>query len=188
MRGFAWALALSSAAACGNVATQADAKNRDAPDPDALTCPGTQLACEGTCIDPMTTAAHCGSCDNACQTAGSVCMAGHCVDNITSCTQIHMVNPAATTGFYNLLDGTQIFCDMVGLKGYAGPLLMAQFDSNPTGYTIISGTDLASSAGSAFVALYNQHGGLKVAVPWTSTNCCFKSDSTAVNNVIQLSA
>src|SRR5450432_4727382 len=101
MRVLAWTVVLLGA--CGNVAN--NAPPTDAPDPDALVCTSAQRACSVSCIDSMATNDHCGSCENACQTVGSMCMAGHCVDNIRSCAQIHMLSPSATSGFYNFLDG-----------------------------------------------------------------------------------
>ena len=77
---------------------------------------------------------------------------------------------------------------MVCLKGYEGPLLMGEFDSNPAGYSIVSNVDLANpGAAGAFIALYNQNGGLKVATAFVGSNCCFKNDSTAVTNMLLLS-
>jgi hypothetical protein len=44
---------------------------------DAVPCGAAELACDGTCIDPMTDPAHCGSCENAC-TGEQECRAGMC--------------------------------------------------------------------------------------------------------------
>src|SRR5262245_53433555 len=42
-------------------------------------CPADQLSCGGTCIDPLNSNAHCGTCDNACSN-GLVCGNGACGD------------------------------------------------------------------------------------------------------------
>jgi hypothetical protein len=185
MRVLAWSIAVGLFA-CGDVAVKVDGGKSDAPDPDALSCPATQLACGSSCIDPMTTAEHCGTCENACQTTGSMCMAGHCVDNITSCAQIHMLNSAAASGFYTFIDGTQIFCDMVAVKGYEGPVIMALFNAPPTDYSIITAPDLQNAGTvAAFIALYNNGGGMKVLANFNSGNCCFINDA-ATNTMLFL--
>ena len=105
-------------------------------------------------------------------------MAGHCVDQIKSCADIKAVNPMAMTGLYSLVDGSPIYCDMTANKGYTS-LIMGQFDSNPSGYTGISATDLQNAGEqTAFINLFNAQGGLKVITQFTSANCCFKNDAT----------
>lgn len=44
---------------------------------DEASCPSGQVSCDGTCVDTSTSAAHCGSCDNACA-PGATCTAGVC--------------------------------------------------------------------------------------------------------------
>jgi hypothetical protein len=75
-------LALLALAACGSVeATQLDAQAQ----PDAASCPGSQVACGGECIDPATSNEYCGAsgdCEGgnageACAT-GATCNAGAC--------------------------------------------------------------------------------------------------------------
>lgn len=57
--------------------------------------------------------------------------------------------------------------------------MMGRFDLTPGGYTMIGATDLQDAGKQgAFVALYNNQGGLMVQTSFTSTNCCFKSDAT----------
>jgi hypothetical protein len=52
--------------------------------PDAgPACPGSQLACDGRCVDPGADTFHCGRCGNACAD-GSRCVDGACV-SIGSC-------------------------------------------------------------------------------------------------------
>jgi hypothetical protein len=105
-------------------------------------------------------------------------MAGHCVDQIKSCADIKSVNSMAMTGLYSLVDGTPIYCDMTAMKGYTN-LSMGQFDSNPTGYTGVSATDLQNATEqTAFISLFNAQSGLKVITQFTSGNCCFKNDAT----------
>ncbi len=40
-------------------------------------CPAAQINCGGTCVDPMTSEAHCGDCDTACA-GGDTCRDGAC--------------------------------------------------------------------------------------------------------------
>jgi Stigma-specific protein, Stig1 len=170
-----------AAAACGKVGAGAADAAIDAL-PDALSCSATQLACESGCADPMTDSKNCGACSNTCN-SGETCAAGHCSDMVTTCAQIHSINGAAASGFYTLLDGTQLYCDMTAVKGYTS-LIMAQFDSNPTGYTIVSASDLEDAGeGAAFIALYNQQGGLRLPTAFgvVNDNCCFKNDTTTTN-------
>jgi len=105
-------------------------------------------------------------------------MTGHCIDNITTCAQIHMVNNQAASGFYTLIDSSLIYCDMTTMVGYSS-LVMSQWDSAPTGYTIVSAADLQdASKQAAFIQLYNNQGGFRVLTAFTSGNCCFKNDTT----------
>jgi hypothetical protein len=180
---FSWVVALG-AAACGSVATTSDARQPDAD--NGLTCSGSQLACNGACVDPMTTAAHCGACDLAC-TSSETCQAGHCTDTITHCSQIHDVNPMAANGMYTLIDSTFMYCDMTNMRQFDS-LILAQYDSNPTGYTLISAADLADATNqAAFIGLFNAQGGFNVPVGWASGNCCFKNDSAATTTMLMLS-
>jgi hypothetical protein len=173
-----WLAAALGAVGCGKVAPHD--VTADAPYPDAFSCPAEQLECSGTCVSP-TTNDHCGACDTKCETPGSMCMAEHCVDAIKSCADIKAVNSTAMTGLYSLVDGTPIYCDMTAGKGYTS-LIIGQFDSNPTGYTGIAATDLQNAAEqTAFIALFNAQGGLKVITQFTSGNCCFKNDATSTS-------
>jgi hypothetical protein len=183
MRVALWALALF--AGCGNVASNKVDAHVDGPDPDGFGCPTTQLACSNTCIDPMTDNAHCGTCDNACQAIGSTCMAGHCVDTITSCAEIHMLAPSATSGFYTLHDGSQVYCDMINVQTFEA-VGFGQYDVAHTGWTMVSLADLQNATmQSVFITLYNQQGGLKLVEPWKDNNCCFMFDNSTNNLMLQ---
>ena len=180
-----WLAAALGAAGCGKVAPAG--ATVDAPYPDAFSCPAEQLECSGACVTPNTSD-HYGDCDTKCQTAGSMCMAGHCVDEIKSCADIKAVNSMAATGLYALVDGTPIYCDMTAMKGYTG-LIMGQFDSNPTGYTSVTATDLQNAVEqTAFIDLFNAQGGFHVITQFTSGNCCIKNDGTAATTMLFLQA
>lgn len=177
-----WLVAVMTAA-CGNVAKTTDA-GVDGPEPDAFACPAPQLTCGGSCVtDPMTDNQHCGACDVACK-SGTTCQAGHCVDMVTSCHQIHDINNAAPNGVYTLIDLTPVYCDMTNMLQY-DTLMMGQFDSNPAGFTILGAADLTNAVtGPIFTALYNAQGGLKVVTPFMSGNCCFKNDANNTNTML----
>ena len=168
-------MAAALAAGCGNVVKSERAV--DAALADALVCTAPTNACGGACADLMSSNDHCGDCDTKCA-VGAPCMAGHCVDNVTTCTQLHMVNDQQPSGTYTLIDGSQLYCDMTTLVGHAS-LVMAQWDAPPAGYTIVSAADLGdASKQAAFIALYNNQGGFKVPTTFISGDCCFKNDAT----------
>lgn len=168
-------MAAALAAGCGNVVKSE--RSVDAGLPDALTCATPMLACGGACFDVTSSNDHCGDCESKCA-VGSICTTGHCVDNVTTCAQIHMVNDQQPSGFYTLIDGSQIYCDMTTMVGYSS-LVMAQWDAGPTGYKIVSAVDLQNvSEQNAFIQLYNHQGGFKVLTGFSSGNCCFKNDTT----------
>ena len=168
-------MAAALAAGCGKVVKSERAV--DAPLQDALVCTAPANACGGACVDLTSSNAHCGDCETTCA-VGAACMAGHCVDNIATCTQLHMVNDQQPSGLYTLIDGTQLYCDMPALVGHSS-LVMAQWDAPPTGYTIVSAADLQdASKQAAFIALYNNQGGLTVPTTFMSSACCFKNDAT----------
>lgn len=183
MRELSWALALSSAAACGNVAVKADA-NADAPDPDALVCTAPQLACGSTCVNPMTDVEHCGACDVACVN-GVDCLGGHCTDTTASCFAIKQFNPAATDGPYtHKLDGTKFYCDMTNMMQYDA-LALALFTAPPAGFTQVTAADLQNPASAAgFIGIYNLQTGVTVPTAFSSTNCCLKNDLTPAGTVM----
>jgi hypothetical protein len=173
-----WVVALG-AAACGNVAVGADAPRSDA-EIDTLTCMTTQLVCANTCVDPMTDSMHCGDCDVKCQTVGESCVAGHCTDMITSCSQLHMLTPSAADGFYTLIDSSRVYCDMTDGAVTYEALSFGQFNIVTAGYDLVTPTDLGhASIQAAFVALYNAQGGATTIAPVTIGNCCFKFDAGA---------
>lgn len=171
-------MAAALAAGCGNVVKSERAV--DAALADALVCTAPTNACGGACADLMSSNDHCGDCDTKCA-VGAPCMAGHCVDNVTTCTQLHMVNDQQPSGIYTLIDGSQLYCDMTTMVGHAS-LVMAQWDAPPAGYTIVSAADLQdASKQAAFIALYNSKGGLTVPTTFISGNCCFKNDATTTS-------
>ena len=177
---------------CGKVAAAPDVVV-DAGLPAPLTCPGTELACGSNCADPMTSSDHCGSCDVSCQTGRETCVAGHCADFYTSCASIHTNDPTQTSGFYALVDSSNIYCDMedggIGLSAIS-------FDNfntaTPvTGMAMVTLTDLQSApTQKAFVALYNRQGGslpLLQAPMDVVNNCCIKVSANA-NLTLELGA
>jgi hypothetical protein len=168
-------MAAALAAGCGKVVKSERAA--DAALPDALACTAPANACGSACVDVTSSNDHCGDCETSCS-VGAACMAGHCVDNITTCKQLHMVNDQQPSGLYTLIDGTQLYCDMTTMVGHSS-LIMAQWDAPPAGYTIVSATDLQNaSTQAAFIALYNNQGGFKVLTAFSAGNCCFKNDAT----------
>jgi hypothetical protein len=171
-------MAAALAAGCGNVVKSERAI--DAGLPDALTCAAPERACGGTCVQVTSNNDHCGDCESKCA-VGSTCTTGHCVDNVTTCAQILMVNDQQPSGFYTLIDGSLIYCDMTTMVGYSS-LVMAQWDAGPTGYAIVSAADLQNaSEQTAFIQLYNKQGGLTVPTTFVSGNCCFKNDATTTS-------
>jgi hypothetical protein len=65
-------------AATSDARDAAPSDTRPSPDtaPDAPMCLGAAMACNGTCINPATSAQHCGGCDHSC--GGGTCMGGVC--------------------------------------------------------------------------------------------------------------
>jgi hypothetical protein len=166
---------------CGKVSLVPDA-SVDANLPDALSCMAPQLACGTSCVDPMTSNDHCGSCDVTCAT-GTKCMVGHCVDSIASCADIHAVNANAPSGLYTLLAGKTVYCDMTGTGVTYSDLSVGQYDVAHPDYTIVSLADFqAPVTQAAFIALINQqHGAVRLdtGTTWNVSNCCFKYSANA---------
>ncbi|MEO8842260.1 MAG: hypothetical protein ABI704_11860 [Kofleriaceae bacterium] len=169
---------------CGKIAAAPDAAI-DAGLPAPLTCTGAEVACGSNCADPMTSSDHCGSCDISCQAGRETCVAGHCADFFTSCASIHTHDSTQTSGFYALIDSTNIYCDMedggIGLSGLS-------FDNYNTatpvaGMAMVTLTDLQNApTQKAFVALYNrQSGSLPLLQPPMDVvnNCCIKVSTNA---------
>lgn len=175
-----WLAAALSAVGCGKVGAEIPDARVDAL-ADALVCTTPMIACAGSCTDPMSDGANCGSCGNACQAAGETCTAGHCVDAVADCATIHQLNSAAMTGFYTLHDATQIYCEMTHPNVTYQELGMGEFDLTYAGYDLISFSDLADAAmQQTFIALYNHQGGTRTIAGYTSSgNCCVKQDASA---------
>jgi hypothetical protein len=149
----------------------------DTPPPDAFSCASNKLQCGESCVDPMTTAAHCGSCDTSCDTAHEACTAGHCVDAYASCATIHAFDPTQQSGLYTILDGTKVFCDMDHPEVQYDGVAINQFDSNPAGYDLVNPMNLGTPGGQlAFVTFMNAQGGATPITTFTVGNCCFKFD------------
>lgn len=66
---------LTSAAHCGTCETTCATGQTCSA--GACVCPGTQLACNGACVDTQTSSDHCGGCSKPCA-AGAACTAGVC--------------------------------------------------------------------------------------------------------------
>jgi len=145
---------------------------------DALTCEGTQLACGGACVDPLSTKAHCGDCDTTCDSR-SDCRAGHCEDASATCATLHAHDSTLADGTYTLLDSSTIYCDMTdGGIAYSNLAFDNYIAVPPDGYSLVTTTDYQTVATQkAFIALYNaQNGSLPLLVsPMTVTICCMKS-------------
>lgn len=172
-------MAAALAAGCGNVVKSERAI--DAGLPDALTCATPESACGGACIDVTSSSENCGACGQSCTAGRETCTAGHCIDQYTSCANIHTVFPSAPSGFYTLIDSTVLYCDVPSGIAYQS-LVMAKWDAGPTGYTIVSAADLQNaSEQTAFIQLYNNQGGLTVPTTFVSGNCCFKNDTTTTS-------
>jgi hypothetical protein len=128
----------------------------------------------------MTDPKNCGECEEACQSVGETCTAGHCVDTIETCATIHQVNPASDTGFYTLTDGTQIYCEMTHSELTYEQLGIGEFDHTFAGYSQISFTEFADPLMQAtFIALFNHQGGAKAIEVFSVGNCCMKADNSA---------
>jgi len=65
---------LASRGGCG-----AEDAGQDPAGVGSLPCSAPFLICDGVCVDPASSAAHCGACDQACD-SGQICSAGECVD------------------------------------------------------------------------------------------------------------
>jgi hypothetical protein len=164
-----WVVAL--AAACGD---------NHAGAVDAFACTGTELACDGVCVDPQTDAAHCGACDIECQPLGESCIAGHCTDTIASCAQLRAITPTAPDGLYTLIDGSRVYCDMTDGGVTYEALAVGRFDVATTGYDLVTPAELAHAGiQSAFIRLYDVQGGALMLAPFTPGSCCFKFDAGA---------
>lgn len=163
---------------CGKVSFAPDA-SVDAPLPDALVCSATEMACSGTCVDTTSSNDNCGGCGIACEGSATSCMSGHCVDYSASCATIHAAHPELESGPYTLLSGSQVFCDMNAVKQYE-QLAYGQYNAVPTGYELVSATDLQDpTIQKAFIYLFNKQNGAVLTANWTVGNCCFKASTTA---------
>ncbi|CAN5555426.1 hypothetical protein BH11MYX1_BH11MYX1_04880 [soil metagenome] len=177
-------MAAALAAGCGNVVKSERAV--DASLSDALACTAPENACGGACVNITSSSENCGACGQSCTAGRETCTAGHCVDQFTSCANIHTVFPSAPSGFYTLIDSTVLYCDVPSGIAYQS-LVMGAYATTPIGYTMISATDLQDSGKQgAFVALYNQQGGLTVPTAFTSSVCCFKNDATSASTMLFL--
>jgi hypothetical protein len=85
-----------------------------------------------------------------------------------------MVDPNATSGMYtHQADGTQFFCDMGSTVVQYDELKYGAYNSNPAGYTLITGATLATAIGQqAFIGLFNYQLGIPVIAAFTSGNVC----------------
>src|SRR6185312_7699628 len=106
-----WLLVL---AACGKVVAVPSSPAADAA-LDTFSCSSDKLACNFTCVDPMTDPMNCGGCGNVCTSGGESCQAGTCMDNIASCADVVAANPHAPDGTYTFIDGTKANCDFDGM-------------------------------------------------------------------------
>lgn len=113
-------------------------------------------------------------------------MAGHCVDGVTGCASLHLLNPTAASGFYTLLDNTQIYCDMNHPQLTYQELGLGEFDMTYAGYERITMTEFADPAmQQVFIALYNHQAGARTMAGFvTSGNCCIKQDDTPTKMLV----
>lgn len=148
--------------------------------PDALTCPGDQIACDPDgCTDTLTDERHCGDCATAC-TIQQGCLAGTCVDATESCARIKALDPSATNGPYtHAATGKPFYCDMTRVIQY-DELALGQYNSTYPGYQLVTSAELMDPVTQqAFTFLFNtQAGGIITLTPaWTDVNCCIASSA-----------
>ena len=178
-----WLVAL---AACGKVATLADAPSHDTSSlgsgVDATVCTLAETMCGTSCVDEMTDNANCGACESPCGT-NTACLTGHCVDSTESCAVIFGLDPTKPSGPYtHAADGHQFFCDMVHGPTQYEELAFGVYNVAHTGYDFVNATDLADPVvQKAFVWLYNHQGGGLDNLPpqFTPGNCCIKESMVA---------
>jgi hypothetical protein len=171
-------LLLVCCAACGQVDKVFHDAAVDAP-PDALICPGAQMACGGACADLMTDNNHCGSCTTVCGVTEG-CGMGTCIDATASCASIHLVFPTAASGPYtHTADGAQFFCDMSKSPPVQyNALAMGRYNASYPGMTLIDGVQLQDPMSQqAFVFLFNKQGGFPALETWTANNVCTTSST-----------
>ncbi|HUS27629.1 MAG TPA: hypothetical protein VMZ53_03950 [Kofleriaceae bacterium] len=161
---------------CGDVNKAApDAPAPDAYEPDApMACTGGQMLCMGGCEDVMTSTAHCGSCDKQCG-ALERCAAGTCKP-FDSCADYKAVNAMLANGIYQSTAKVDSFyCDFTNGQQY--DFTLHDFTMMPEAdYALMRATDFANTTtAAAFIALYNQRGGMRPYKAWTSGNCCWST-------------
>lgn len=177
-----WLAAALGAAGCGKVAVAPDGPPPDTLK-DAVACTTGQLACSAGCVDVQSSSDHCGACDVQCTGVGAMCMAGHCVDNVLSCPQIHAQDASKQSGVYDLADGSHVYCDMEDGGITFSDLSMNNFNQFTGGYQMVTLADLqGANSQKAFIGLFNLvQGDLAVLSPPMDGigNCLIKVSSTA---------
>jgi hypothetical protein len=189
MRSFVVAAALV-ACACGEVVKVPDAGTPDTyvPDsPSGLMCSAGEMACNGSCANVMTSELYCGNCTTQC-TPTQGCASGACVPANTTCMRVREVDAAAPDALYiNPNNGNHFYCDFTNNMTYEA-FGFGQFNVSYTGYVLMTSAHFNDVAvQKAFVALYNQQGGLiNIGVGFTMNNCCFKAADAAAGQMLLL--
>ncbi|HEY0253144.1 MAG TPA: hypothetical protein VGC41_16535 [Kofleriaceae bacterium] len=106
------------------------------------------------------------------------------MDYTSSCRAIHLAKPASQSGFYTLLSGSRVYCDMENNSDTAySALSWDNFNHVRTDYTMMTLADFTTvGTQNAFIALYNDVMG---NVPVLDTpmdgvgNCAVKVSATA---------
>jgi hypothetical protein len=134
-------------------------------------------ACNGSCVDLMTSELYCGNCNTQC-TPTQACLAGTCVPANTSCSRVRELDPGAPDGVYvNTNNGNAFYCDFTQQRTY-DDFRISAFSTTPTGYTVVRASDLAdASFAKAFIALFNHFHGVRAYSAFTAGNCCITTVS-----------
>jgi hypothetical protein len=178
--------------ACGDVPKVPDAANLDAFQPDSppmpLSCAAGEMVCNGSCANLMTSDLYCGNCNTQCSPTQG-CLNGACVDKASRCTSIRIWNPSAGDGvYYNPNIGSHMYCDFtngITYEGFGFGAFNTNYGSN---WALMSSANLNdTNIRRAFVALYNQQGGLINLGPgFNSSNCCFKSSDAGAGQMLYI--
>ncbi|MBK9266761.1 MAG: hypothetical protein IPM54_44120 [Polyangiaceae bacterium] len=80
----------------------------------ALMCMGTEVDCDGKCVDTSIDSLNCGKCGVACMTG--ICQGGKCLECMPGATQICYTGPMGTLGVGQCTGGMQT-CDVDGTWG-----------------------------------------------------------------------